>query len=517
MTQINALPPPEGFFRGEGFTASLNGAYAEVNPQRGLSLVINAGGGFPVEEVTHHESLMSQVSLPFSILLHDWIGLPCNPVTVWRPFVEAMSDIHTGMVTLNKNTDNEFRRHLHTVYAESDLRTVQDLHTSYGLQVLTDLRTRAAQQSESVADRSQYSEGESKKGSSTTQDPSFTVEKNNYQETIVDKALKFITLYQDQRVFHFDFGQILAADLPPDDKDWFLSKWARTTYPELLGILSSARLLEIYLPLGLSLADNLQTVLSDPEAFYREICAILDRWIATVETGNSPFPVAHLPPADLVRWFAAQISCKLADLLRRILFSTANPTHYLVRSLPAIFFLLHPMLVWIWQPTPLRSYSYPWVVLEKDHPTAGFSEPSQVWGHDRIRTQMERKASACHLYGANLDDWIGPDDYRSVDAYALSIALHIWSFLRRLETLWQNREQECACDHCRLIVQFIAQKEQADTRSLDSLGSLLDNNGFTCHGLDPLLDAATLYPEWLHRETQYTYQNHPALPNPSPR
>lgn len=96
MTQINALPPPEGFFQDDGFTFLRGNPYAEVIPQRGIMPIIRLEPGFPIEEFPHQGTLRVNLPLTYHALKYDWGQQAVNPVAVWRPFVEAVSDIFTG-------------------------------------------------------------------------------------------------------------------------------------------------------------------------------------------------------------------------------------------------------------------------------------------------------------------------------------------------------------------------------------------------------------------------------------
>lgn len=249
---------------------------------------------------------------------------------------------------------------------------------------------------------------------------------------------------------------------------------------------------------------------------WREISATLDHWTEIAQDSRSPFPILSVTPIEIILRHKSLVTCELAALLGKIMFSLPHPEKRLVRSLPALFHLLNPVFTWGTVSSAVLLDSYPRIILEKDQPTGLFAEPSFLHGREFLRSQRIGWNPECQLYGADTDRWIGPDHLRSVSAYALDIALHVWGCLRQLETLWQQRGEKQECPHCHMIDNTFQEiVDQGDIKTpLTSLKSLLSKKAFTYYGLDPLLKAAQLYPLWLQREVSATYHSHPSLPNP---
>lgn len=117
MNQINALPPPKGFFQDDGFTFLRGNPYAEVIPQRGIMPIIRLEPGFPIEEFPHQGTLRVNLPLTYHAIKSDWGQQAVNPVTVWRPFVEAVSDIFTSADMASDNPIFEKLREIEDKYA----------------------------------------------------------------------------------------------------------------------------------------------------------------------------------------------------------------------------------------------------------------------------------------------------------------------------------------------------------------------------------------------------------------
>lgn len=503
--------PVSGFCQSDGFPYLLNETYAQVIPQRGLIPVICFADGFPHEEVLHHEALMLNLPIAFHALAYDWGMEPSNPVPVWKPFIEALSNIHKGLGSVENTATNDEYWKIQENYADA---------------VGNDILTRQPHSQKSEPCKNHVLGPTSSKtgtvpssGSSTEEE---TTEQDNPQQTTTQKLSEFIEAYLDQGLLQPDLLRVdlIHNDLVPrdthvlpEDADQFLADDSNpyNQIPHPFEIAFTTRLIEIYLPFELLTREDRMVVIQNPSVNWQTVCSTLDRWTVAAKQRQSPFPIMQITPNKLIESQAALVTAQLAGLIGRIMFLRPHPERYLLRSLPAIFHLLHPLNTSGVQPAALPAVTYPYIRMAHDQVLAVVDELGRFENREQIKSNWGTGNPECQLYETDLDHWIGSEQ-RSLSAYALDISLQIWHCLRRLETIWQTRDETRECHHCNLIAEVL--QDQAATATGFRLGPRLDQNAFTLYGLKPLLTAAKLYPVWLRQEILATYHHHPALPDP---
>lgn len=534
------LSTPSGFFQGNGLSM-LNGdsTYAEILPQNGLIPMINLGAGFAIEELPHSESLALNAVFAFETLKYDWLNTSCKPVAAWEPFYEALADLYIGEKTVDGQPMNPAMLSIDQTYADA---VALDIYKRYE----DSPNTKSAARNE-------------------TEDES-TEDTEDVQKKLVQTIQEFISVYIENDLLREDIGRIQASrpSRVNEDVDEYLAEWtAQAPVPEETSdIWLTIRLIEIYLPPVVFKSLGRKASYEHPQQTWREIVTHLERWTTLAAEGRSPFPIDRAHPAKLALKQSVIVVCHLADLIGRTILELETPERYFVRSLPAMAHLFNPLPFYL--KINFHSsipYPYPWLFLQKnDIQKIVFAEPGHLFSNEEIRSMQGISAISphCHLYDEDVEQWLGADDtLRQIDTYALDTALQIWRFLRRLEQLWQHRD-DLACPHCRMIVRKITETSQSAhhtplkmqflitlaqqldytprgdnplDRSLSAaidqalarfplrrphftLASMLDAQVFTILAFKPLLKAAQQYHRWLLREIDATYHRHPALSQP---
>ena len=485
--------------------------YAEVIPHRGLIPVICFTDGFPIEEILHHEFLMLNPPIGYHALAYDWGLEPSNPVPIWSPFIEAVSDICQGLGSVENTAVYDEYWRIQEDYAAAVAEDILARQTRS--QNSEPFKNRVSEPKTFRANGTALSNGSSREETTDSDDP---------QKIITKKLSEFIETYLEQGLFQPD---LLCVDLIhnnliprdthglPEDAAQILADDSNP-YNQIahsLEIAFTIRLIEIYLPFKLLSRDDKMPVLRDQSANWQAVCNMLDRWTAAAKEHQSPFPIMQLTPNEVIELQAAFITGQLAGLIGRMMFVRPHPEQYLLRTLPAIFHLLNPLNTSGVQPTALPAVTYPHIRMAHDRVLAVVDELGRFTNRERVKSTWGTGNPECQLYETDLDHWIGSEQ-RSLSAYALDISLQIWRCLRRLETIWQTRDETRECHHCNLIVETL--QEQAAKPTSFRLGQRLEQNAFTLYGLKPLLTAAKLFPVWLRQNILATYHSHPSLPNP---
>lgn len=490
------IPEPRGLFSGDYFAFGLGDNPAAIDPYSGLTPVILDSSlpeahGFPAEEFVHAASISR--CLP---LCADSLREHLRPdsdrkrvVKAWKPFVEATN----------------------SVYLESIHPEARNMNVDYGNTVWNIYGRKSGWRSSRTSTDAD---------STSAVDDSRTKFENTlarFTEKIRTIVRGYVDLVCSSR------GRSLRTEYPYA----LLSERNRSSV-ERSYMQFTHQLVEIFVPFQLELRHE-WALSHEPDEYWSKIDDLLDEWIDAIERDESPFPVGLQPIHESFSVFWTVSVCKVARVIGEVLRHSDQPERQLVKSLPAIDTLFNPFSFLGWYlPTITSSslvateFSYPLVLFDEN--TASVRLVDLFISHEQRVSIVEEKWDRCQFYSStdvreytnreevhqerdeNIFAWDSYTSFEEVHRFAVTMAYRIWRFLVRLEDMWwMDVERASGCPHCQYFFTLSPAEELYDV-----LGDRL----FLEEGLEPLLQAAFMYPSWLTAEVATTYRRHPILGDP---